>query len=384
MARWTTPCIVACWLLVADPAGWAAGLASGRRDGASAACVRCHESEAKILTGVMASRSGERAFADRAFGKEGKRFFTESCGGCHVTACADCHGNEPHSGARPDDGVCLRCHRGDSAGWEFEGKAVREDNVRYRRGATSQGEPFLHMLPDLHFERGMTCADCHPMSSLHLGKRGARTCRGCHRSVPARSPEHAIARHLETMACVACHAAWSSQEYGTFLIKTATAAQDEAFAALPTWGPWRKSAQLKRQDAPPLGLNAEGLVAPIRPRYVLFVTDPARGWENRLVAAEWRAFAPHTVRRGGVACGGCHDNRSRFILESDADRLYLLDKDGLPIRSYWNREGQRVVNGAFLPAGRFAAMNRRTPEFTRQEVREWQKVLEHAATRSRR
>jgi hypothetical protein len=386
MSPWTTFCIVACWLSAASPAGLAATApAAGVPAAASAACLCCHENARGILEGVMATRAGERAFARRAFGtEEGERFFTESCSGCHVAGCADCHGETAHPAGRPADDACLRCHRGYSVGWEYEGKAPRDDHSRYRRGATSQGEPFLTMLPDVHFERGMTCADCHPMRSLHQGRLGAKGCRDCHRSPSARSPEHAITAHLESMTCVACHAAWAAQEYGTFLVRPTTDEQRSEFAPLPAWGPWRKSAQIKRQDAPPLGLDAHGLVAPIRPLFVLFVTDASRGWENHLAAAEWRAVTPHTVRCGTVACGGCHDNPRRFLLEPDAERLYQLDKDGLALRSYWSRDGQSVVNGSFFPTERHERMNTKTPEFARQVVRRWQSLLDHADPRSKR
>jgi hypothetical protein len=332
----------------------------------------------------MAMRSGERAFARRAFGaEEGDRFFAESCSGCHVRGCDDCHGKGVHPKTRPGNDACLRCHRGYSAGWEYEGKAPREDHSRYQRGATSQGQPFLKMLPDVHFEHGLTCADCHPMNSLHVGGR-AKTCADCHPTPSPSVPEHAIAAHLQTMECVACHAAWAPQEYGTFLVRTTTEEQAAAFAPLREWGPWRKSAHLKRQDAPPLGLGLNGKVTPIRPWFVLFVTDPTRGWENRLAAAEWRAFTPHTVRRGTVACGGCHDNARRFLLEPDAERIYRLELDGLSLRSYWNREGQSLVNGTFMPADRHQRMNTKTQEYAREHIRRWQNLLDHAAPSSER
>lgn len=381
MPRSTTLFIAACWA-VASPAALAAVPADTA--GGSGRCLSCHPSAAGVLAGAMATRTSERAFARRAFGADGDRFFVESCAGCHVTGCSDCHEDQPHGARRPGDGACLRCHRGYSAGWEYQGKAVREDHQRYRRGPASQGEPYLTMLPDVHRERGMACADCHPMASLHAGRRGAKACRDCHPSVSRASPEHAIAGHLKKMACVACHAAWASQEYGTFLVRSPEDGPEDAFAALPRHGPWRKSAQLRRQDAPPLGLDANGLVTPIRPRFVLFATDPRRGWENRLLAAEWSAFTPHTVRPGTVACSGCHDSPRRFVLEPDADRLYLLELDGLPLRSYWSREGQRVVNGSFLPADRYQRMNRKTPEYARKVVERWKIMLDRAAPRSGR
>ena len=386
MVHLTTLFIAGCWLIAASTVGPVPTQPPSADPGtASRACLACHDGAAQVLSGIMATRSGERAFARRAFGAEdGDRFFAESCAGCHVTGCADCHGGDPHAGGRPANAACLRCHSGYSAGWEYEGKAPREDHRRYRRGSTSQGEPFLTMLPDVHFERGMACADCHPMRSLHAGRDGAKGCRDCHRTAAASSPGHAIAGHIEKMECVACHAAWAAQEYGTYLVRPRDGVPAEEFASLPAVGPWRKSAHVKRQDPPPLGLDAEGLVAPIRPRFVLFVSDPSRGWENRLVAAEWRAFTPHTVRRGTVACGGCHDNPRRFLLEPDAERLHLLEKDGLVLRSYWDRNGQNVANGSFLPLARHEHMNQKTPEFQREVVKQWQNLLNHAAPRSGR
>lgn len=323
----------------------------------------------------MATRARERAFAHRAFGAaEGDQFFAASCSGCHVRGCDDCHGAGLHPVGRPSNEACLRCHNGYSVGWQFEGKAPREDHERYRRGSTSQGEPFLRMLPDVHFERGMTCGDCHPMSSLHEGGR-AKGCIDCHPNPAASVPEHSIAAHLTGMECVACHGAWAPQEYGTFLIRARRDDQKEAFSVVRTWGEWRKSSHLKRQDAPPLGVNRAGRVAPIRPHYILFATDTPREWENRLLAAEWRAFAPHTVRRGTVPCGGCHDSPRRFILEPPEDRLYRLEEDGFPLRSWWDREQQTVINGSFMPVDRHVKMNRKTPEYARQVVRQWQTIL---------
>jgi hypothetical protein len=90
------------------------------------------------------------------------------------------------------------------------------------------------------------------------------------------------------------------------------------------------------------------------------------------------------VRRGTVACGGCHDSPRRFLLEADTERLYLLAEDGLALRSFWSREGQRVVNGSFYPEDRHEWMNRKTPEYVRQHLKQWQNLLDRAAPSSRR
>lgn len=367
--------IAAFWLLAERSASGATGVD----------CLGCHPRARAALSGPMSTRAAERAFAHRAFGKaEGDRFFEASCSGCHVSACGDCHGSEPHRDPKPKDEACLGCHRGYFVGWDYYGRAPREDHARYRRGAIANGEPILKMLPDVHRERGMGCADCHPMASLHGGKEATKTCAECHPNPSPDVPEHSFDAHMKKMECVACHAAWAPQEYGTFLVRPKTPEQAEAFAALPSAGPWKKSAYLKRQDAPPLGLNALGKVSPVRPQFILFATDPARGLENRLLVAEWKAFSPHTVRRGSVACSGCHDSPRRYLLEADSDRIHLLDKDGLALRSFWNQTGQTVTNGSFLPMDRHTLMNRKTPEYVRQYLKQWQNLLDREGPPSKR
>jgi hypothetical protein len=395
--RWTTLCIAACWLLGAEPAAAAATPVTTPLTVPAtcsvchalppeAACTACHAAQAGVLAGPMATRERERSFARRAFGAEGDRFFAASCGGCHVSSCRDCHGDEAHAAGRPRDEACLRCHQGYFTGWEYHGRAPREDHERYRRGPIADGAHYLKMLPDVHQERGLGCIDCHQVHAAHgtaeHGSGSVRGCRDCHPTVSSDVPEHAISGHLEKMECWACHSAWATQEYGTFLVRPAKEAQREAFAQLPLQGEWRRSAALRRQDPPPLGLNARGLVSPIRPEFILFVTDPERGWENRLLAAEWKAFFPHTIRRGTVTCGGCHEAPRRFLLEEDRDRIYLLERDGLPLRSWWDQAGQRVDNGAFFTRERYELMNRRTPEYVRQHLRQWQDILRPAAPSS--
>lgn len=407
--RWTILFIAACWLPAAEaapaaPRGAEATPATGAAAAARAlpadlACLACHPAQGAVLAGPMATREAERAFACRAFGEaEGRAFFGAACAGCHVTTCRDCHDAEPHArgaaapaparagaGAsvpRIADDACLRCHQGYFTGWEYHGRAPREDHERYRRGPVADGVEYLKMLPDVHQQRGLGCVDCHRVHGA--GGRGeVKACRDCHAQPSKQVPEHAIAAHLEKMECWACHSAWAAQEYGTFLVRALAPEQDEAFSLLPQAGDWRRSAALRRQDAPPLGLNARGLVSPIRPQFVLLATDPARGWENRLLAAEWKAFFPHTVRRGTVTCGGCHENPRRFVLEPPGDRVYDLQRDGLPLASWWDQAGQRVVDGAFFTQERHDLMNRRTPEYVREHLRQWQDLLKPDAGSSR-
>jgi hypothetical protein len=383
--RWTIPSIAACCALAAS----ALAVAPNRPPAvapaaADAACLACHPSASDVREGPMGTRMAERAFARRALGHAGDRFFDTACAGCHVTSCAGCHGDGAMPARAPGDEACLACHRGYFTGWDYHGRAPREDHERYQRGAVANGEHILKMLPDVHQQAGLGCADCHTVHGSGHGVAAVRTCRDCHPRISPDVPEHAITAHLERMECWACHSAWAAQEYGTFFIRPGTPEQEEVFSVLPGAGEWRRSAYLRRQDAPPLGLNARGKVSPIRPQFILFETDVARGVENRLRIAEWKAFFPHTVRRGTVTCSGCHDSPRRFVLEPDSVRIHRPDEDGLPLRSFWNREGQTVVNGAFLPADRHELMNRKTPQYVKEHLRQWQSIVDPAVRSSAR
>src|SRR5512133_3397185 len=149
--RWTTRCTAACWLIAASgctappreiaPAAEPLPVLAKAPGTASATCLSCHPSAAGALSGPMSTRDAERAFCRRAFGAaDGERFFASACTGCHVSSCADCHGETGHPASRPPDEACQRCHRGYFVGWDYAGRAPREDHPRYRRGPEADGE----------------------------------------------------------------------------------------------------------------------------------------------------------------------------------------------------------------------------------------------------
>ena len=344
-----------------------------RREG----CAVCHRGYDRVFTRAMAHRDGERRFVQRSYGRVDSGFWEKNCSSCHLKECRDCHeGGEPQ---RPAVAACQKCHKGYYTGWDYSGRAPREDNMRYQRGIEVNGETFLKMLPDVHYRAGMTCGACHSMASLADGRKASKGCRDCH--TPSRIPvEHRITAHLERLECYACHSAWGAQEYGTFYLRfrDRTMKEDFDLKGEPE-AEYLRSAYLKRQDAPPLGVNDRGLVSPVRPLFLAYYTDimTARngGPENQLLAAEWRAWFPHTVQRGSVTCEGCHDSPSRFLLEPLSQRIYNLKKDGMGLESFWLRNGQRVVNGSFIDPGRYQRMNSRSPEYTRAYIEKWRTVL---------
>lgn len=347
-------------------------------------CTGCHRGYERLFRHAMATRSAEKAFVARTWGRADQNFFVANCNECHVTSCLNCHGEDGHTLAKPADDRCLQCHTGYFVGSDYHGIAPREENNRYQRGAERFDQKGLLMAVDVHVRAGLTCGSCHGMASLVAGQRAGKGCRDCHQ--PKMTVlEHRITGHLEKMECYACHSAWAPQEYGTFWLRFRESPSIEDFDLAIRRGEYRKSAYLKRQDAPPLGLNQWGMVSPIRPQYIAYYTELYRDRprvENQLLGAEWRAFFPHTIQRGTVFCDECHLNSRRFLLEPARDRLYDLRQSGMALDSFWDRQGQTVANGTFLPVDRVQRLNSRTPAYQRGVVEKWQTFVKRVAPSS--
>jgi len=332
-----------------------------------------------IFDQSMSTRAVEKAFVKKNLGQDDPDFFNKNCGSCHVKNCFDCHERQGDFVVRPRSDRCLDCHKDYFIGMEFYGRAPREDSLRYQRGAVKKGSPSLKMLPDVHAQAGMECGDCHSMESLMTGKKSSVTCTDCHTPDPA-VIEHSIGAHSKNLECYACHSAWAAQEYGTFFIRFTDSSNREYFRLRP-WGDGQyvKSGFLKKQDSPPLGINERGKVSPIRPQFIVYFTDiednTPVGKENRLLAARWKAFFPHTIRRGTVMCDGCHNSPQRFILEKEKDRIYQLEKDGMTLVSFWDQRGQNVSNGSFMSQDRFGKMASKGPDFKKAYVKKWKNLI---------
>ena len=344
----------------------------------TAGCSTCHPGYGAILEGPMGTRSAEIRFVERTYGKFDERFFGRNCGSCHVTGCLDCHG-AGHRIARPGAKECLRCHKGYFVGPEFFGRAPREDSLRYQRGTFRDGTAYLKMLPDVHAEAGMSCPDCHGMESLARGGKSSKSCVDCH--TPGREAvEHRIPAHMRGLEFYACHSAWAAQEYGTFFLRFADRSRAERFQLWINDGVYTRSAYLRRQDAPPLGRNRHGKVSPIRPQFIAYFTDVRADGradpENRLLAAEWKAFFPHTVRRGVPRCEACHENPARFLLERPQDRIHDLPGDGLALASFWRQAGQKMTNGSFFDNAAWVRMSGKGPAYQKAYVERWKRWIE--------
>ncbi len=351
-------------------------------------CTGCHVGYDQIFDQAMTTRLAEKQFVADSFEAFDPQFFNNNCGSCHVSDCLDCHGGDGHRIARATQNQCLGCHKGYFVGREYLGMAPREDHPRYQRGAEFLGETSLKMRPDLHAELGMECMDCHSMQSLLHGQKASRDCVDCHQPDP-QVIEHGIAAHMTGMECYACHAAWAPQEYGTFYLRTGR--EEEVLKRYrlqaKEQSEYLVSAYLRQQNAPPLGVNATGRISPIRPQFIAYYTDLRGGGtpavENRLLKAEWKAFFPHTVRSGTVMCDNCHDNRRRYLMEKEEERIYRIDLDGLGLSSFWSQAGQRVSNGSFVDLPRYALITAKNVAYTKAYVAKWKTLVDRVDDSSR-
>lgn len=343
-------------------------------------CTSCHQGYDKIFDQAMTTRLAEKHFVDRTFGEVDPDFYANNCSSCHVSDCLDCHGGDGHKIASATQEECLACHQGYFIGREYLGWAPREDHPRYQRGPQHLGAQALKMRPDRHFELGMECKDCHSMQSLIAGLKAAQSCEECHQPDPS-VIEHSIAAHMEKMECYACHSAWAPQEYGSFYLRLGenNLEAEKAFKTAPLKGEYLVRTYLRKQDAPPLGLNARQRYSPIRPEFITYYSDLRGGEfplvENQLLGAEWRAFFPHTIRTGTVMCDNCHNDRRRYLLENQEDRLYRIDLDGLQLMSFWNQQGQTIRNGSFISPQQFSLISKKDADYTKAYVKRWKKLL---------
>ena len=135
------------------------------------------------------------------------------------------------------------------------------------------------------------------------------------------------------------------------------------------------------------GVNDRGRISPIRPQFIAYYSDLRGGGppeiENRLLAAQWKAFFPHTVRGGTVMCDDCHDNRRRYLLEKEEERIYRIDLDEMGLTSFWNQTGQKVSNGSFVSPQRFSVITKKSAAYSKAYVAKWKSLLDRVEDSSR-
>ena len=352
-------------------------------------CLRCH------LYTKGSARAGEQ---------RGK-----GCSACH-TPYSNSDSKKPYAhviskslGVTP----CLKCHNSNHVGCDYVGLFEKDFNRGFRspivngaQAPTIYGSEQHRLMPDTHYTAGMICSDCHTSAQIHgTGSKITQdnnkfdvACESCHVvfSNPRisrtdkgefslkRRPDikvpvlrrdilpHNVDKHRRLLTCVACHAAWSFQDYGFHLMLderaeywmwSINAAQNDPqiqdllrkfvgdYAELvpprgkiklpmleKNWthpktrdwlngksrsGAWFRGFTIRRWANPPLGLNAVGKVTIMRPmrQYVvswvkpdgtvaLDSVIPTTGSGRPALVMD--PYSPHTIQKKGRQCHDCH------------------------------------------------------------------------------
>ncbi len=264
-------------------------------------------------------------------------YFRKLCATCHLGmekgvlpgflakkggGCTACHSiPDPQKGhvqilkAVPLEN-CVRCHnRSGRIGLSYQGKFESEGyGTPYQEGdlASMQledGRYYRPLPPDIHYEKGMVCIDCHTQKEVmgdgtyhaHMEQQVEIRCRTCHagssqikkaverQKALARLPEKRpievpdfviqdgkvylkgkIDKRLHPLSvpkkdqcgrevhrrlsCQACHSTWVPQCYGCHVQADSSKTQLDKLLMKDTLGSWKEFRSLIRYETPPLGV----------------------------------------------------------------------------------------------------------------------------------
>jgi thiosulfate/3-mercaptopyruvate sulfurtransferase len=181
-------------------------------------CGNCHdEAPGTYKNSLHFTMAGQRHGVSGRLSKAelklfDKKVFQQSCRSCHAS-CGDCHVSSPSVGgvrlgfiknhkfvAKDEARTCAICHGG-RVYPEFTGEFG---------GAA-----------DIHYQKGMTCLDCHPKAGFHgsSGKYQSRkevrdkpACLNCHKPGEEKT-EKAKSSHTQHKDRVSCYGCHSGGEY---------------------------------------------------------------------------------------------------------------------------------------------------------------------------
>jgi len=157
------------------------------------------------------------------------KVFNQSCRSCHAS-CGDCHVKSPpvsgittglisgHKFVKKNEGkTCASCHGG---------RVYPEFTGEY--GGT----------PDVHYQKGMMCVDCHKKSEMHgdgiayKSKQEVKDrpkCLSCHKN---RKYQVAHELHKDTVTCQACHSSGQYRQCSSCHTETGSTAKPDFILGL--------------------------------------------------------------------------------------------------------------------------------------------------------
>jgi len=307
-------------------------------------------------------------------GEEGM-YRGKGCMACHMEYAKDgsyhgsdltVQGKQPYAkihtmSQKPPMSACLSCHNKNFIGTDYLGLFPKDFEQSYRAPITAEGKypprmygtDYHHLTEDIHYQKGLTCVDCHTKSDVMGGMHSKKddlkkvTCQTCHTTI---KNNEAHARYHQNVSCSACHASWQMSNYElsvfrddrkdydkwkhlikqedayleTFLTK-AIAAKEKPEPMMPDWidgtlekGIWYSGWRFRRWETVLLGNDEHGKVKLLRPLYqyrisyrdenaTMILNDVATLNDGEPIES-FEPYSPHTITTKAKSCESCHEN----------------------------------------------------------------------------
>lgn len=271
-------------------------------------CGVCHEETAKSYKlSLHYTTAGFRNGVSPRFSEKEKatydeKVFEQSCRSCHAS-CGDCHVKSPvisgvnlglmdgHKFVRKDEAkTCALCHGG---------RVYPEFTGDY--GGT----------PDVHYQAGMSCMDCHDVSQMHgsgvmeMDRKSISnkpSCVQCHSSTSEQSDEakEAHETHGDAVSCQACHTATGYRQCSSCHVGEGAAAEPAIL--------------LGRNPRNPDQFTTLRLIPTVRDTFA----KKGIAQENYDELPNYWDAAVHNIKKRTDRtrdCAACHSDRKHFLEE---------------------------------------------------------------------
>nr|CBH37853.1 hypothetical secreted protein [uncultured archaeon] len=289
----------------------------------------CHMEESKNFetslhhTGAgMKNEYVEGAAAE--FGIDMDEYYEKwNCSKCHATGCEDCHGEYgaqfPHTAIEDPStnmSTCDKCHFKKQTSI-FIGETPAHGKIPIK------GDEVPHPA-DIHYQKGLTCTDCHTAEEMHgtgveystMLEAVNVSCEDCHNSpgkivkdmavtqYSSDIPSHEV--HGDRLDCSACHTGWAPTCVNCHLDT-------------------RKGTNVVIDDFH-LGIGADGEIKPFLKMEATYENETHTGY------GEW---FPHTITKEAKNCTFCHNRSSGSEVLCDGCEGQILGEGGSFIPQVW-------------------------------------------------
>jgi hypothetical protein len=271
-------------------------------------CAMCHNEEANNFetslhyTGAGMKGEYERGAAGE-FGIDMDEYYEQwNCSSCHASTCDKCHvgyGFPPHVTVNLSTNMtpCDKCH--------FKKQtSIFVGDTQAHNQIPIEGDEVPHPA-DVHYEKGLTCIDCHTVEELHgtgveystMLEAVNVSCEDCHNS-PGKTvknmpvtqyssdiPSHEV--HGDRLDCTACHTGWAPTCVNCHLeTRTGTKVTIDDFH---------------------LAIGADGKIEPFIKMVAEYATNTTIDNETvDMIHTGYGAWMTHTVTKEAKNCTACH------------------------------------------------------------------------------